>query len=520
MADLQASPVWDEIALPSFAPPTRDVAVDVAVIGAGITGITTAFLLKRAGCRVALLDRRTVGGTDTGCTTAHLTAVIDTDLPSLVRSFGRDHAQAVWDAGHAAIHAIETLVTEENIACDFTRVPGYRHVPFDVMGDDADAALAALREEASLARELGFDVELVASTPLVARPGWRIDHQALFHPRKYLQALLERIPGHGSHIFEQCDVSLTDDPEVLSCGAHTVRAPYLVVATHNPLAGRLSAASLATLQTQLALYTTYALAATMPARPEIARAAYWDTSAPYRYVRTELVGNDVRVIAGGEDHKTGQAADTRQPFAALERWFSALAPDATVTHRWSGQVIDTVDGLPFIGEVAARQYLATGFGGNGMTFGTLAALIARDGIAGTAVNPWRELFDAGRSAVARGPLDYLRENADYPYYLIRDRFAGVATRTLRAVPRGEGRLVEVDGQVVAASRDEQGRVTTLSPACTHMGCRVQWNHAEHTWDCPCHGSRFTPAGEVLAGPAQSPLPPATVAVSGSTTRVS
>lgn len=168
-------------------------------------------------------------------------------------------------------------------------------------------------------------------------------------------------------------------------------------------------------------------------------------------------------------------------------------------------MIETPDGLPLIGKVADGQYVATGFGGNGMTMGTLSAMILRDVIAQRAENPWRGLFDAKRSALARGPIDCLRENADYPYYMLRDRFAGASTRHLRAVRRGEGRLVDVNGQIVAAHRDAHGRLTLLSPVCTHLGCRVTWNQAESTWDCPCHGSRFTSSGEVLSGPAERAL---------------
>ena len=188
----------------------------------------------------------------------------------------------------------------------------------------------------------------------------------------------------------------------------------------------------------------------------------------------------------------------------LEAWFRRVVPTARITNRWSGQVLETPDGLPLIGEITDRQYVATGFAGNGMTFGTLAAMMIRDAIGGVK-NPWRELFDVQRSAIARGPLNYLRENADYPYYLVRDRFAGVESRALRRVPRGGGMLLEVKGEIVAASRDKDGRLTLLSPACTHLGCHVAWNTTEKTWDCPCHGSRFTDTGEVLAGPAERPL---------------
>jgi Rieske Fe-S protein len=175
-----------------------------------------------------------------------------------------------------------------------------------------------------------------------------------------------------------------------------------------------------------------------------------------------------------------------------------------ITHHWSGQVVETPDGLPYIGETADRQFAATGFSGNGMTFGTLSGMMAADWVAGRS-NPWSELFDPSRKSIHGGTWDYVKENKDYPYYLIRDRFAGVEGRSLRAVRRGQGKVIEFNGQQVAASRDETGTIVVRSAICTHMGCLVDWNEAERTWDCPCHGSRFKTDGSVIAGPAESPL---------------
>jgi glycine/D-amino acid oxidase-like deaminating enzyme/nitrite reductase/ring-hydroxylating ferredoxin subunit len=503
MADLHVKPVWDAVTLPAFPALNHDIAVDVVVIGAGMTGITAAFLLKQSGCRVALLERRKVGGTDTGCTSAHLTVVLDADLPALASSFGRDHARAAWDAGFAAIHQIDTSVTELGIDCEFDWVPGFRHVPADGAESDIDRERSTLGEEAALARELGFDVEPVVRTPLIDRPGWRIENQAVFHPRKYLRALLDAIPGKGSIVCEESEVTF-DAQGACWVGSHRARAPWVVVATHDPLAGRSSSTSAALLQTRLGLFTSYVASASLKGDDELL-GCYWDTSSPYRYVRVDRTAQGLRVIAGGEDHKTGQMDDTRDSYAALERWVTPLV-DGSIHNRWSGQVIETNDSLPIIGEVSEKQFTGTGFGGNGMTFGTLTAMMARDAITGVR-NPWSELFGPDRSALAHKPWDYLRQNADYPYYLVRDRFAGAQSRTLRAVRRGSGRIVDVDGRLVAAFRDKQGKLTTLSPTCTHMGCRVGWNTAEQTWDCPCHGSRFNTTGEVLAGPAARPLEP-------------
>ena len=257
------------------------------------------------------------------------------------------------------------------------------------------------------------------------------------------------------------------------------------------------------LQTKLALYTSYAVAGkTQPG--VIPDALYWDTGDPYRYLRIDRrKGFDVAIL-GGEDHKTGQADDTSARFDALTAAVREIAPDVEVTWKWSGQVIETNDGLPFIGEMAPHQFVATGFSGNGMTFGTLAAMMARDALTGVE-NPWRELFEVGRTKIRGGLWDYLKENKDYPYYLIRDRFAGADGKSTRAVRRGAGKILDLNGKRVAAYRHPNGTLSLRSAVCTHMGCLVAWNDAESTWDCPCHGSRFSKTGDVIAGPAESPL---------------
>jgi Rieske Fe-S protein len=251
------------------------------------------------------------------------------------------------------------------------------------------------------------------------------------------------------------------------------------------------------------LYTSYVLAGRVP-KDTVTDALFWDTADPYRYFRIDPHRDFDEVIFGGEDHKTGQAVDTDACYRRLQTQFESIVPDVEITHRWSAQVIETPDGLPYIGQDVEHQYAATGFAGNGMTFGTVSALIISDAILGRR-NPWTELFDPARKALGRSTWDYLRENADYPYYLVRDRLAGPEAHSLRSIKRGAGKIIERGGQKVAASRDDKGRLTMRSATCTHMGCIVKWNTAERTWDCPCHGSRFTPAGRVISGPAESPL---------------
>ena len=490
----------DSASISRFPRLDQDLTTDVVVVGGGLTGLTTAYLLKRAGHRVVVLERDRCAQVDTGHTTAHLTCVTDTRLTELVRSFGEDHARAIWDAGLAAIARIDESVRTEGIDCDFSWVPAYLHARPDPTGND----VKQLQDEATLAADLGFDARFVDRVPFFDRPGVEFDGQARFHPRKYLAALARVVDGDGSHLFEHSAADeVKEDPLSVTVGSHTIHCGYVVVATHNPIVGKAGWLGATFLQTKLSLYTSYAVGGRV-ATGSVPDALFWDLGDPYRYCRLQPQREFDYVIVGGEDHKTGQESDPTGCFDRLESAVKEWLPDIELTHRWSGQVIETNDGLPYIGEMAPRQFAATGFSGNGMTFGTVGAMMAADAVAGRP-NPWSELFDIKRTKIAGGLWDYLKENKDYPYYLIRDRFAGPETRSLRGIARGSGKIAEVNGTRVAAYRNDDGAVTMLSPVCTHMGCHVQWNPAEKTWDCPCHGSRFRPSGAVISGPAESPL---------------
>jgi len=307
-------------------------------------------------------------------------------------------------------------------------------------------------------------------------------------------------------IFEGSAATEFDDrPLSVKANGHTLTCQSIVLATHTPLVGNAGTISAALFQTKLALYTSYVVAGRVPSG-RIPDALFWDTADPYHYLRLEPQRGHDLVIFGGEDHKTGQEADTPACYRRVEEHLLKIVPGAVVTERWSGQVIETPDGLPYIGETATRQFTGTGFSGNGLTFGTLTGMMAADRAAARR-NPWTELFDPGRTKILGAAWDYITENKDYPYYLIRDRFAGAQARSTREVPRGSGRVVEINGQKAAVHRDTRGEVIVRSAVCTHMACLVDWNAAERTWDCPCHGSRFKTDGSVIAGPAESPLGP-------------
>ncbi len=494
-------PLWLQVERPQFSSLAHDVTVDVAIVGAGITGITAAWLLKQEGLRVAVIDKGRVGEGYTGCTTAHLTYVTDLRLAELVKNFGEDHAQAVWDSGQAAIQQIAQIVESENIDCDFNWAPGYVHARWQSNDDER----SELEEETRLANVLGFDAFYLDSVPLAERPGIRYGNVAKFHPIKFLMHLAKQIPGNGSHIFEGSAVEeVSDEPLTVHAAGHRVSCRYVILATHVPLMGITGYVSATLLQSKIYPYTSYAIGARLP-QGVAQHAMWWDTSDPYNYLRVDKHNGEDYVIFGGKDHKTGQEEHPEYCWQDLEQLLLKILPMARVTDRWSGQVIETNDGLPYIGETADHQFAATGFSGNGLTFGTLAAMMARDSVLERR-NPWRDLYSVHRTKLRGGTWDYLKQNIDYPYYMLKDRLRGTEGESADSIKPGEGRILRLAGDRVACYRDEDGNLSQLSPVCPHMGCLVHWNGAESSWDCPCHGSRFKPTGELLAGPAETPLP--------------
>lgn len=496
--------LWMTVSLPEFPALDRDLDVDVLIVGAGVTGITTAYLLSQEGVRVALIEREKVASGESGRTTAHLTHVADLRLNELVSQFGNEAARTYWLGHIAAINTIESIVEETGEAAEFVRVPGYFHSP--VRREPSAKDLDMLHKNAELARALGFEATFVDQIPNGNVPGVMFPNQAKFHPRRYFRGMLDVITQQRGLIFENTTYeSVEEDGEVtvIRANGHKIRCKHLVLATHNPLKGKKGVLTTTLLQTKLHLYTTYVIGARLPERT-LPEALYWDTHDPYEYLRIEEHDDHQYAIFGGSDEKTGQESDNEQVFSSLERRLHEVLPSASVERRWLGQVIETDDGLPFIGDNAPGEFIATGYAGNGYTLGTLSALMARDRYLGRS-NPWFSLFDVARKPFHGGTWRYVQENVDYPYYFVRDRLRRPQADSPDSVGRDEGKIVHHQGRKAAAYRDPAGTLTLLAPQCTHMKCLVKWNNADRTWDCPCHGSRFHPTGEVLSGPAQAPL---------------
>lgn len=484
--------LWDATAVhPRFAPLHEHVSADVAIIGAGITGLTAALLLAEQGRRVVVVEKERLGSGETGNTTAHLTVAIDARYHYIRRHYSPEEARLVADASTRSLELIAELVRRHAIECHFRRVPGYLYT-------EKRKFVAELKNEAAAAREAGLDAQWTEDVPLPfeTRGAVRWADQGQFHPREYLTGLAERALATGVRIYEQTRATRVASG-IVETDRGRITADAVFMATNVPIDG------FTHVHTKSAAYRSYALAFEVEGpHPE---GLFWDTADPYHYTRWQETDAGTYLIVGGEDHRAGEEADTNECFERLARYAKDSFGEHPLRYRWSGQIIEPHGGLPMIGG-SDGVYISTGYAGQGMTFGTAGAMLVSDLILGVD-NPWAALFDPNRNRPHMTTREFITENLHFPAHLVNDRLLSrdVEARTTDAIRPGEGKIVEVAGTKVAAFRDDQGVLQCLSPVCPHMKCDVAWNESERTWDCPCHGSRFTPSGEVLNGPAHEPL---------------
>jgi glycine/D-amino acid oxidase-like deaminating enzyme/nitrite reductase/ring-hydroxylating ferredoxin subunit len=494
--------VWMDVAAPNYAPLADDVVADVCVVGAGIAGMTTAYELTCAGRSVVVLDDGPVGDGMTRRTTAHLANAIDDRYVAIERLHGRDGARIAADSHTAAIDRIEAITRDEGIDCGFERLDGYLIAARGTPAGLLDRELAATRR-AGLA-----GVEALAKPPAGAFEGGRclkFPRQAQLHPAEYLAGLARALERRGARIF--CGTHATAvhggaPARVTTTTENTVTADAVVVATNTPIN------DVVAIHTKQAPYSTYVVAARVP-RGEIAKALYWDTEDPYHYVRLHDDGASELLLVGGEDHKSGQARDGDQRFGRLEIWMRERFPQAgDVAFRWSGQVMESFDGVAFIGRNpgdADNVYIATGDSGMGMTHGTIAGIVLTELIVGRA-SPWAPLYDPARKML-RAPLEYAKENLNVAAHYVEDYLRGGDVRSADELVPGQGAVVRRGLAKIAAYRDHDGVLHECSAVCPHLGCIVAFDDVEKTWDCPCHGSRFDRYGRVIVGPANRDLAP-------------
>ena len=499
--------LWmDTVDTLSFSPLTDDARASVCVIGAGIAGMSIAYMLTRAGKAVIVIDDGSIGGGETGRTTAHLVNALDDYYFRLAKLFGDEGARYAAESHTAAIQRIESIVELEDIDCDFERLDGFLFLGKDdkpeTLVDELEAThLAGLR-----------DTGLFERAPLDAFDtgvALRFPRQAQFHVLKYLNGLARAITRDGGRIY--CDTRAKNIEDgtparVVTADGHVILADDVVVATHSPVNDWM------VMHTKQAAYRTYVVAFKVPIGA-IPRMLLWDTEDPYHYVSVHPAGKpgaDYEVlIVGGEDHKTGQAQNTAERFTRLENWArDRFTMAGRIVYRWSGQLLEPVDGLAFIGKNPGADehiYIVTGDSGNGITHGTIAGILLTDLITGHE-NPWAGIYDPSRISFRSAP-EYARQNFNvaeqYSSWLTSGDVGGVDE-----IPNDSGAVIRRGMRKIAVYKDASGNVTERSAVCTHLYCIVDWNDTEKTWDCPCHGSRYDCYGKVVNGPAIADLEPA------------
>ncbi len=489
------SPYWIKSTPETNYPELKEnINTDVAVIGGGIVGITCAYLLAREGLKVAILEADRILQGTTGHTTAKITSQHALIYDRLTTQMGQEKARQYAEANEKAIRFIADTVAEKKIDCDFTWCPAYVYT-------QSDNYVQQIKNEEKTASALGIKASVVHDLPLPfsIKAALRFDGQARFHPLKYLKALAKMLPD-SCRIFEQTravNIEEGDSVAVITNQGKKVTASKAVIASHYPFfdGGGMYFA-------RMYPSRSYVIAVTIA--EEFPEGVFISAEDPTRSLRSQPMGDEELILVGGEDHKTGQSKNTGVHYDNLLRFARDTFEVREVKYRWSTQDYITLDGVPYVGNLTAKHpnvYVATGFAKWGMTNGTAAATIIRDLIT-HGDSPWKDVYTPSRFNTASA-VNFVVTNIDVAKHLVAGKLK--PTEDMEDLAPGDARIVSIDGDKAGAFRDDQGRLHLVDITCTHMGCELSWNEAERSWDCPCHGSRFTYEGDIIEGPALSKL---------------
>ena len=491
---MQRSPVYwaDTCSPPRFPKLSGDLDVDVAIVGAGIVGVSAARFIKDRGLTVAVVEARRVGQGVSGKATAKVTSQHGITYQTIEKKFGEDRARLYAEAQETGLRKIIELLGKYGFDADIEARAAYVYTCDEQHVEE-------IEKEVEVARRLGLPANLTrdAELPFDVLAAMRWDDQAQFHPVKYCTGLAATIPGDGCHVFENGRV-IDWDPHCVTTDEGTIRTRHVVMATNLPLG-------------QVGFYyaTNHPMAEPVIAAPinRVPPAYYKNVERPGHSIRTHQSNGRTYAIAAGQHFKPGHADEEQKYFADLELWLKDEFGAGSIDYRWVNEDYSSIDSAPFIGWSSSdcddAFLVATGFAAWGFTNGTAAGMIIADLAAGHD-NSWLDLFDATRVKPVAGGREFIKENASVAAHLIRG-YASRKPNSYGELQPGDAAILRIDGDNVAAYRDEQGEVHAVSAACSHMGCLLGWNSTDRTWDCPCHGSRFSLSGEVLHGPAVTPL---------------
>jgi glycine/D-amino acid oxidase-like deaminating enzyme/nitrite reductase/ring-hydroxylating ferredoxin subunit len=491
--------LWQQTT-PGYTPQVKSLTTnnfDVVIVGGGITGITTALLLQKAGKACLVAEARNLCFGTTGGTTAHLNTFMDSTYQQIQKDFGEADAQLVARAARQALDLVKAHVEEYTIDCDYEEKDGYLFSQNEEQTKELDGIIQASKQAGA---EVAYSGHI--PVPLPFEKAIVYHRQAQFHPARYVFALAKKFEEAGGVILQNCRVTDVQEKEVLqietSTGNFTAR--QLIYATHIPPGINL-------LHFRCAPYRSYALALKLQDGAAYPNALAYDMYDPYHYYRTQAIDGEKYLIAGGEDHKTAHQQNTEACFTRLEAYVRNYFPVQQVAFKWSSQYFEPADGLPYIGHLPGHSgnvLVATGYGGNGITYSHVAAIMLTDMLT-KGHSGFTGLFAPARVKPVAGFSSFVSENADVVMQFFGKRFSQEKLTDLAGIAPGEGRVVKYEGESIALYKEENGRLHAINPVCTHAKCMVGWNSAEKSWDCPCHGARYTVDGEVLTGPAQRGL---------------
>ncbi|MGZ9586573.1 FAD-dependent oxidoreductase [Paenibacillus marinisediminis] len=488
----------DTLSLPSFPKLTEHIHAEVVVVGGGISGITTAYLLAKEGIKVVLLEAGQLLNGTTGHTTAKITAQHDLIYDEFISNFGQEKAQLYYKANHEALQFIKRTIEEHEIQCDFSEQDAHIYT-------NSDEYITKIENELAAYEKLGINGEIVSqiALPIPIKTAIVMHKQAQFHPLKYLSKLVELFIQSGGIIYEHTTVETVEkepQPTAVTTDGHKITGKHVISCSHFPCYD-----GKGFYFSRLHAERSYIIGIKSDKR--YLGGMYINAEQPKRSVRMTPLGNGENLILiGGDGHKTGQGICTIKHYEALQEFANQTFGIQEFSYRWSTQDLVTLDKIPYVGQLSSSApniYVATGYRKWGMTNGTAAALLLRDLIIGKE-NAYRELYTPSRFDFAPDVKNFIVQNADVAKHLIGGKLEFVRNKP-DSLANDEGGVVSVNGKRAGAYRDEKGKLHIVDTTCTHMGCELEWNHGDRSWDCPCHGSRFSIDGDVMEGPATKPL---------------